>query len=204
MDNHFRTGGIRATFIAGLLVCHSVSVSADSFENRLVQAAIERTRHTIKYDGAYYSIAYPGGDVPANLGVCTDVVIRSYRAVGIDLQVEVHKDISAHFDAYPSRRIWDLRRPDANIDHRRVPNLRVFFSRKGKSLPVSNDPTNYLPGDMITWLLPGNLPHIGIVTDQTNARNKHPLIVHNIGAGPKMEDMLFKLKITGHYRYGKR
>ncbi len=164
-------------------------------------AAIERTKHDVKYDGAYISIAYPGGDVPANLGVCTDVVIRSYRALGVDLQKAVHQDMVAHFGAYPSQRIWGLTKPDTNIDHRRVPNLRTFFGRKGEVLPVSDDPGDYLPGDVVTWLLPGNLPHIGIVAGLRSADNTRPLIVHNIGAGPRLQDMLFVLEITGHYRY---
>ncbi len=164
-------------------------------------AAIERTNSDVEYDGAYISIAYPGGDVPANLGVCTDVVIRAYRMVGVDLQKEVHQDMAAHFGVYPSNRIWGLTKPDTSIDHRRVPNLRTFFSRKGTVLPVTGDPDDYLPGDLVTWLLPGNLPHIGIVTDLRNAGDAAPMIVHNIGAGPKLEDMLFDLEITGHYRY---
>ncbi len=130
---------------------------------------MERTRHTVVYDGSYYRIPYPGGDVPDNVGVCTDVVIRSYRALGIDLQELVHKDMTAHFDKYPSKRIWGLSRPDPNIDHRRVPNLQVFFERNGISLPVTGKAADYLPGDIVTWMLPGNLPHIGIVTGETGS-----------------------------------
>ncbi len=174
---------------------------AEGFDSKLVAAAMERTRHNVTYNGAYYRLAYPNGDVPANIGVCTDVVIRSYRALGIDLQVLVHEDMAAHFDAYPSRRIWGLTRTDRNIDHRRVPNLQTFFTRHGMSLPVTDDPEDYLPGDLVTWMLPGNLPHIGIVTDTVFAGSGNPGIVHNIGAGPQHEDMLFDYRLTGHYRY---
>lgn len=174
---------------------------ADDLPTRLVEAAKERTRHAVVYDGSYYRIPYPGGDVPDSVGVCTDVVIRSYRALGIDLQELVHKDMTAHFDKYPSRRIWGLSRPDSNIDHRRVPNLQTFFTRNGDSLPVTENAADYLPGDLVTWMLPGNLPHIGIVTGQFDPESKQPLIVHNIGAGPKLEDILFEYPVTGHYRY---
>ncbi|MFK7733733.1 MAG: DUF1287 domain-containing protein [Pseudomonadales bacterium] len=174
---------------------------ASSFQFDLVQAALERTRYDISYDGSYFSIAYPNGDVPANIGVCTDVVIRSYRALGTDLQVLVHEDMVENFDAYPSRRIWGLHRTDKNIDHRRVPNLRAFFSRHGKALPVTRKNQDYKPGDIVTWALPGNLPHIGIVSDSYAASTGTPLIVHNIGSGPTLDDILFSYKITGHYRY---
>lgn len=167
----------------------------------LINAAKERTLHNVRYDGSYITISYPNGDVPSNIGVCTDVVIRSYRKVGIDLQKEVHEDISRNFNRYPSRKNWGLTKPDKNIDHRRVPNLQVFFNRYGTSLPVSNSPGDYRPGDLVTWMLPGNLPHIGIVIDEKSRDGKRPLIVHNIGAGPEINDMLFDYPITGHYRY---
>jgi uncharacterized protein YijF (DUF1287 family) len=137
-------------------------------------------------------------------GVCTDVIIRSYRTLDIDLQKRVHEDIKAHFEQYPSKRIWGLSRPDRNIDHdhRRAPNLQAYFKRHGESLRVSQKGTNYKPGDIVTWMLPGNLPHIGIVVDQRSEDGERPLIVHNIGFfGPKMDDMLFDYQITGHYRY---
>lgn len=165
----------------------------------LVAAALERTRHKVVYDPAYRTIAYPMGDVPASTGVCTDEVIRAYRALGIDLQQLVHEDMRAAFRAYPKQ--WGLERPDSNIDHRRVPNLRVFFTRHGRSLPVTARGEDYAPGDLVTWNLPGNLPHIGMVTDRRSADGARPLIVHNIGAGPRLEDMLFDYEITGHYRY---
>ena len=167
----------------------------------LIKAALERTKYNITYDGSYHSIKYPGGDVPSNIGVCTDVIIRSYRKLGIDLQKLVHKDMKRNFSKYPSKRIWGLTRPDTNIDHRRVPNLQVFFSRHGHKLKVTNKPENFVPGDLVTWMLPGNLPHIGIVTDQYNSTGKIPMIVHNIGRGPELEDILFFYPITGHYRY---
>jgi len=171
------------------------------FLRRLVTAAIERTNHSVRYVSAYVSIPYPGGDVPANTGVCTDEIIRSYRAVGVDLQKEVHEDMVKNFSAYPHKWRWLLARPDSNIDHRRVPNLMVFFQRKGESLPITSHAEDYYPGDLVTWNLPGNLPHIGIVVDRKSPESGRLMIVHNIGTGPKMEDVLFNWKITGHYRY---
>ncbi|MEL6950990.1 MAG: DUF1287 domain-containing protein [Pseudomonadota bacterium] len=187
--------------MARLLVLLGLSslAAAGPSERDLVVAALERTKHVVRYDGSYRSIPYPGGDVPENVGVCTDVLVRSYRAIGIDLQRLVHEDMSADFDAYP--RNWGLSRPDTNIDHRRVPNLRRFFERHGESLEVSNDPADYRPGDIVSWMLPGNNPHIGIVTNEKSADGERPLIVHNIGLGPKKDDMLFLFEITGHYRY---
>jgi uncharacterized protein YijF (DUF1287 family) len=173
--------------------------SAAGFYDALVSAALERTRHQVVYDGSYRRIGYPMGDVPPHIGVCTDLVIRSYRALGIDLQQQVHEDMQQAFHAYPDH--WGLSRPDTNIDHRRVPNLQTFFSRHGERLPVSRNGDDYRPGDMVTWVLPGNLPHIGIVTDRTSPASGNPLVVHNIGAGPKLEDMLFAFPVTGHYRY---
>ncbi len=177
------------------------SATANTFSDDLVNAALERTQYTVRYDGSYRAIDYPGGDVPDHIGVCTDVVIRSYRRIGTDLQKELHEDIRYHFSLYPSNRIWGLTRPDTNIDHRRVPNLQTFFTRRGQSLPVSDDANNYQPGDLITWMLPGNLPHIGIVTNQRSPDRQRPLIVHNIGMGPELDDMLFDYTISGHYRY---
>ncbi len=174
-------------------------LNQDSFAANLSQAAIERTSHSVTYDGKYLSIPYPMGDVPDNIGVCSDVVIRAYRSLGIDLQELVHKDMKRHFSRYPKK--WGLKRTDRNIDHRRVPNLRAFFTRFGKSLPVSNQAKDYQAGDLVTWMVGKNLPHIGIVINKTNLSGDRPLIVHNIGRGPQKEDMLFDYKITGHYRY---
>jgi len=191
---------VRALSVVGLCACYAAAASA-SFEDDLVRAALDRTGYEIKYDGAYYSIDYPGGDVPAHIGVCTDVLIRSYRALGIDLQKQVHEDIIVNFDVYPSNRLWGLLKPDTNIDHRRVPNLQVFLTRQGAQLPITNDASDYKAGHIVTWTLPGHLPHIGLVTDRMNVSGERPLIVHNIGAGPKLEDILFDFKITGHYKY---
>lgn len=169
------------------------------FEQRLVAAAMERLAHAVTYDGAYRVIAYPGGDVPDHVGVCTDLVIRAYRAVGIDLQRRVHEDMSADFAAYPP--LWGLRGPDPNIDHRRVPNLETYFRRQGAALPLTGQVHDYRPGDLVTWRLPGNLPHIGVVAAQRSADGERPLIVHNIGAGPRLEDVLLAWPRSGHFRY---
>ncbi|MBN1764670.1 MAG: DUF1287 domain-containing protein [Sedimentisphaerales bacterium] len=174
-------------------------IQHEDFFTQLAQAAMERTSYAITYNPAYFKLDYPGGDVPADKGVCTDVVIRSYRRLGIDLQVKVHEDMKANFDLYPQK--WGLKRPDTNIDHRRVPNLMVFFQRHGQVLPISNNPENYQPGDIVTWDLSRGITHIGIVSTQKTSDHTRYLLVHNIGAGPKLEDVLFNWKITGHYRY---
>jgi uncharacterized protein YijF (DUF1287 family) len=166
---------------------------------RLVAAAVERTSHEVEYDPSYFKLDYPGGDVPEGKGVCTDEVIRPYRALGIDLQKEVHEDMAANFSRYPTK--FNLTKTDTNIDHRRVPNLRVFFERKGKSLPITDEATDYRPGDIVTWDLNASQTHIGIVVDVPSATPGRYLIMHNIGRGPKLEDVLFAWKITGHYRY---
>lgn len=170
----------------------------NDYVDRLVAAAVAQTRSHVTYDGSYRRIPYPGGDVPDTIGVCTDVVIRAYRRIGVDLQVKVHEDMKRAFRAYPQS--WGLPGPDPNIDHRRVPNLQTFFRRSGAALPVSRDPGHYRAGDLVSWMLPGNLPHIGIVTGERSATGT-PLIVHNIGRGPQLEDVLFSYPITGHYRY---
>ena len=138
------------------------------------------------------------GDVPRNRGVCTDVVIRAYRAIGIDLQVLVHEDMRGNFARYPQ--LWGLTKPDTNIDHRRVPNLQRFLDRADAKIE-SDSPAAYQPGDLVTWMLPGNLPHIGIVSDRVVSGTTRPLMIHNIGAGPVEDDILLKYPITGHYRY---
>ncbi len=171
------------------------------FLDKLVAAAVERTNHTVKYVSAYVHLDYPGGDVPADTGVCSDEIIRAYRAVGVDLQKEVHEDMVKNWSEYPPKAKWHQSHPDSNIDHRRVPNLMVFFSRKGESLPISMRAEDYSPGDIVTWDLGGNVPHIGILVNAKSAKSGRFLIVHNIGEGPKMEDVLFSWKITGHYRY---
>ena len=195
----------------GLLLAVLCSISAaqssqspaarEDFTRRLVAAAVERTHHSVRYISQYVRIPYPGGDVPFDTGVCTDEIIRSYRAVGVDLQKEVHEDMLRNFSAYPRTKGWAEARPDSNIDHRRVPNLMVFFTRKGASLPITQRAEDYAPGDLVTWDLGGNVPHIGIVVDRKIGHSASYSIVHNIGQGPKMEDVLFNWKITGHYRY---
>jgi uncharacterized protein len=171
------------------------------FLTKLVAAAVERAQHVVRYEPAYVGIPYPGGDVPADTGVCTDEVIRTYRAVGIDLQKEVHDDMKKNFSEYPRIGAKPAKRPDTNIDHRRVPNLMVFFSRKGETLAITERAEDYAPGDLVTWDLGGEVPHIGIVVDQKTPTGGHYMIMHNIGRGPKIEDVLFSWKITGHYRY---
>ncbi len=167
------------------------------FTKRLVAAAVARAAVHVRYDPAYVRIPYPNGDVPAGTGVCTDEIIRIYRQVGIDLQQEVHKDIQRHFGDYPRR----MKQPDSNIDHRRVPNLMVFFRRYGQDLPITRNPNDYLPGDIVAWNLGGKVTHIGMVVDQKNVFGQRYKILHNIGAGPQIEDVLFEWKIIGHYRY---
>lgn len=194
-----RAGIFVAVVALGLCSVGSACLGQDAPASRLVAAALERTTHRVRYDGTYRRLAYPGGDVPDSLGVCTDVIIRSYRALGVDLQQLVHEDMTREFGAYPTQ--WGLERPDPSIDHRRVPNLQTFFRRAGAELAVTRDPADYLPGDLVTWMLPGNLPHIGIVTDRRSGDGLRPLIVHNIGRGPRLEDCLFSFAVTGHYRY---
>ena len=162
-----------------------------------IAAAKSQVGVTTSYDGSYRRIAYPNGDVPLHTGVCTDVVIRAFRKVGVDLQVLVHEDMKRNFSAYPKR--WGLRRPDTNIDHRRVPNLGTFFTRRGLALPVTARAADYQPGDIVTWDLSSRVPHIGIVSNVRSGQR--PLVVHNIGAGARQEDVLFAWKITGHYRW---
>lgn len=186
--------------IAGGLFCAQAQkvtrVSYAEFTQKLVAAAIERTHHSVRYVSDYVKITYPDGDVPADTGVCTDEVVRSYRAVGVDLQKEVHEDMVRNFDLYPHK--WQ-RRPDTNIDHRRVPNLMVFFARKGTVLPTTRRAEDYSPGDIVAWDL-GGITHIGIVVDRKGASGSY-MVVHNIGRGPQVEDVLFDWKIIGHYRY---
>lgn len=163
------------------------------FASRLAVAALERTKHQVRYDPAYVVIDYPGGDVPAETGVCTDVVVRSYRALGIDLQKTVHEDMASGFSRYPQ--LWGLNRPDKNIDHRRVPNLQTFFTRHGEALEVSKQSSDYQVGDLVAWDLNNKgLWHIGIVVGED-------AFVHNIGAGPVLDRGLFQWKVIGHYRY---
>jgi uncharacterized protein len=172
--------------------------SSDAELAKFINAALDRTKLKVIYDGTYTLIAYPGGDVPPSIGVCTDEVIRTYRAVGIDLQPLVHEDMKKNFVDYP--KLWDLKAPDLHIDHRRVPNLQTFFTRHGASLPISEDPADYRPGDLVTCMVRGNRPHIAIVVPAPKS-GARPWIMHNCGFGPKMEDKLFAWKLTGHYRW---
>ena len=173
---------------------------ASAWSGKLVKAAMQQIGRTTIYDPAYVRLAYPMGDVPIERGVCTDVVIRAYRdAFGVDLQRLVHEDMKKHFSRYPTT--WGLKRPDKNIDHRRVLNLRVFFERQGAAVDVSDRSTDYLPGDVVSQVLPGNLPHMVIVSDQKSLTSRRPLVIHNIGAGTRLEDKLFAFEITGHYRF---
>lgn len=169
----------------------------EQFSRKLVAAAVERTHHRVRYVSDYVAIAYPGGDVPAETGVCTDEIIRIYRAVGIDLQKQVHEDMVGSFNSYPHR--W-LSHPDPNIDHRRVPNLMTFFTRNGETLPATTRSQDYSPGDIIAWNLGNGVTHIGLVVDQKSDTGRY-MVVHNIGRGPQMEDVLFDWKVIGHYRY---
>lgn len=179
---------------------HELPRSAQPVLKKIIDYGIEQTRLTTLYDPAYVSIRYPNGDLSIEKGVCTDVVIRAFRKGNVDLQKEVHEDMAAHFSAYPKS--WGLKATDTNIDHRRVPNLRKFFERKGKSLVVTNNPNNYKPGDLVTWDLNGRgLAHIGLVTNVWSEATKRYVIAHNIGSGARLEDRLFDWKITGHYRY---
>jgi uncharacterized protein YijF (DUF1287 family) len=165
----------------------------------LVQAARSQIGVTLRYDPAYVSLPYPRGDVPPDRGVCTDVVIRAYRkAYGCDLQSLVHEDMARTFQAYP--KTWGMKGPDKNIDHRRVPNLQTFFERQKARLPVTDRGVDYLPGDLVTVMLPGNLPHIMIVSDRKRSDGL-PLVIHNIGQGTREEDYLFGFPRTGHYRF---
>ena len=176
-------------------------ISASNFDEKLSNAAISIIDEDVVYTPTYVKIKYPNGDVPAKTGVCTDVVIRAYRKLGIDLQQEVHQDMKANFSKYP--KIWNLKSTDTNIDHRRVPNLEVFFKRKGNTLKVSNNAEDYKTGEIVTWLIQNKLPHIGIVTHLKSKDGKRPLIVHNVGGGQVLEDCLFNYNIVGHFKYEK-
>jgi len=172
-----------------------------TFEEKLSNAAISIIDKDVVYTPDYVTLKYPNGDVPSKTGVCSDVVIRSYRKLGIDLQKEVHEDMKANFSKYPTK--WGLKKTDTNIDHRRVPNLEVFVTRKGKQLEVTNNPSDYKTGEIVTWMIGDKLPHIGIVTHKKSTDGKRPLLVHNVGGGQVLEDCLFSYVIVGHFSYGK-
>jgi len=179
----------------------NVAFGQTDFFLQLADSALTLTKQSVQYDPSYVTIAYPNGDVPANKGVCTDVVIRAYRKLGIDLQKEVHEDMKANFDKYPKK--WGLKSPDKNIDHRRVLNLMTFFSRHGTVKKKSQESSDYLPGDIVCWDLGGGITHIGIVSRKKSEDKQRYLMVHNIGYGQVLEDCLFRYKIIGHYTYKK-
>ena len=191
----------RLTLLFILLPLSTLSWAQQAdFYQRLSEATLSIVDPRIKYDPAYTRISYPNGDVPADRGVCTDVLIRAYPKLGIDLQKEVHEDMKAHFNLYPSKKIWGLKSTDRNIDHRRVFNLQTFFTRRGQSLPISKKASDYLVGDIVTWDLGGGIAHIGIVVNKKTSHGR-PMVVHNYGGGQVCEDILFRYQITGHYRY---
>ena len=181
----------------GSAVAESCPSSPDV--EKLLAAARGQIGVTLHYDPSYVRLSFPGGDVPESRGVCTDVLVRAYRtAAGYDLQKAVNSDMKEAFAAYP--KIWGLTRPDSNIDHRRVPNLQTFLTRKGTRLTITKDPADYCPGDLVTQMLPGNLPHIVFVSDRRSRDGTRPLVIHNIGRGTQEEDSLFAFPLTGHYR----
>jgi uncharacterized protein len=190
----------RQVLLAALCVPPHAWANKVSPAHKLVEAAARQIGVTTLYDPSYVKLAYPNGDVPMDRGVCTDVVIRAYRqGLGIDLQQLVHEDMAKNFASYP--RVWGLSKTDRNIDHRRVPNLQRFFKRQKAEIAMSDDYSSCEAGDLVTMMLPGNLPHIGIVSGTLNAAGSKPLIIHNIGGGAALEDVLGLYRITGRYRY---
>jgi uncharacterized protein len=187
--------------VGALLSAQGSAGAHAAFTRQLVAAAVERSHVRVRYVADYVRIPYPGGDVPADTGVCTDEIIRIYRKVGIDLQKEVHEDMVANFREYPRKWRWFSPQPDTNIDHRRVPNLMAFFRRNGESLPITANAADYSPGDIVAWDLGGGQTHIGMVVDRQPALARRYMILHNIGQGPQIEDVLLDWKIIGHYRY---
>lgn len=176
-----------------------VATSAVSPEaRRIAAAALAQVGVTTSYESAYVHLEYPGGDVPLETGVCADLVVRAFRGIGVDLQYGVHEDMKADLAAYPQP--FGLAPPDTNIDHRRVHNLQRYFERRGMSLPPSINGADYLPGDVVTWMVAG-YPHIGIVSDVPALSSGRYQVVHNIGSGAQVEDALFRMEITGHYRW---
>lgn len=183
----------------GLLSPSTLLAQRTNRAKRLVSAARRQVGVTTVYSQAYHGISYPNGDFPRKSGACTDVIIRAYRdGLGLDLQKLIHLDMKKAFSAYP--KIWGLRTTDRNIDHRRVPNMRTFFKRRGALEPVSKDPNDWLPGDMVTSIIGGKLAHCGIVSDR-KTRGNRPLLIHNVGRGTREEDRLFAWPITDHYRW---
>lgn len=192
------TGKSAATAPAPQSVAAPLPANASPQLKQLVEAAVEQSKVTTGYDPSWVKIDYPNGDVPSDTGVCSDVVVRAFRKAGIDLQKEVHEDMTRAWSEYPKR--WGAGGTDTNIDHRRVLNLMTYFDRQGKSLPITNERADYLPGDVVAWELSDGVEHIGILTNLSSAPDKHYLVVHNIGAGARIEDVLLAWKIIGHYR----
>ncbi|MDR0394054.1 MAG: DUF1287 domain-containing protein [Tannerella sp.] len=192
---------IRKFISALIFIWITIPLFAQSsdFYGRFADSAFVLTKQHVQYDPSYFEIAYPNGDVPPGKGVCTDVIIRAYRKMGIDLQQKVHEDMRANFNIYPKN--WGLSHPDKNIDHRRVLNLMTFFSRHGIVKTISKNPEDYLPGDIVCWNLGGSITHIGIVSKKKSFSGERHLIIHNIGAGQVLEDCLFSYRIIGHYTY---
>ena len=186
-------------FLLFIFIANLATAQHQFIPEKISKAALELTQQSVVYDGSYYSMPYPNGDVPEGIGVCTDVIIRTYRANGLDLQKEVHEDMSTNFNLYPNK--WGLTRPDSNIDHRRVPNLMTYFERQGSKLPITNKGSDYLPGDIVAWNLGGGTTHIGMVVNRLSNDKKRYQIVHNIGGGQVLEDCLFDFDIIGHYRF---
>ena len=182
-----------------LLLWSSFAGAQTDFFEKLSDHALSLTKDKVTYDATYRVIGYPNGDVAKDKGVCTDVIVRAYRKMGIDLQKEVHEDMKRNFSVYPKK--WGLSRPDSNIDHRRVLNLMTFFSRKNAELPITQNAKDYKPGDVVAWELPNGLTHIGIVVNRKSADGERNLIVHNIGGGQNLDDCVFDFTIIGHYRY---
>ncbi len=194
--------GMRARLtlhVTAILTVSCLQALAALVGDKIAMAAAAQVGVTTQYDPSYVALTYPKGDVPMERGVCADVVVRAFRSLGVDLQVEVHEDMLRNFKEYPNH--WGLKKPDRNIDHRRVPNLMKFFERKGKSLPLKNEKSGYRPGDVVAWKLPNGLYHIGIVGLEKVPGQERPLMIHNIGQGARKEDVLKAYTIIGHYRW---
>jgi uncharacterized protein len=192
---------MRLFFLLALLFSSAYGQQAPASRQAqtVAKSALTQIGKTLHYDPAYSQLAYPGGDVPLERGVCTDVVIRAFRSVGVDLQRLVHEDMRRAFALYP--KLWGLSRPDRNIDHRRVANLEVFLARRGKKLALSSRGLDYRAGDVVTWTLPSGRLHIGVVTAKLDSSGQRPLVVHNIGAGAQLEDILFAYTLRMRFRY---
>ena len=191
--------GRSATAVPPSSVTRPLPQKASPQLKQFIEGAVEQSKVTTGYDPSYVKLDYPNGDVPSDTGVCSDVVVRAFRKAGIDLQKDVHEDMKVAWSEYPKR--WGARGTDTNIDHRRVLNLAKYFDRKGKSLSITENRADYLPGDVVAWELSDGVEHIGILTNLSSEPDQHYLVIHNIGAGARVEDVLLGWKIIGHYRY---